>query len=369
MTRLATLKYLLPMLALGLAPLPASASTVRIYITNAAGDSIHVIDPVTNKVVQEIKNYVGAHGIDFAPDGSKVYVTNEDTETLDVLDRKTGKLIKKVTLSGHPNIVAVTKTGKIVVAIARGKGGLDVIDGDTLTLKKTISTNGGRLHDVYVTPDGKYVVGGSIPSKTFYTFDLEKEELAWDLKMDLGVRCMAIETNPDGSTKRVFVQMSNLNGFSVVDFAERKEVTKVPLPEPPIQYDHGGYRTNEPSHGIGVSPDNKTLWVTSIPNNAVYAYALDTLKMAGKVDLPNEKLAGHDTPISAVPEWVTFTPDSKYLYVSNAGLRSVSVIDLPSMKLVKVIPVGEVPKRSNTLVIPDGGHVNTAAPGKRAALH
>ena len=39
-----------------LAPLPASASTVRIYITNAAGDSIHVIDPVTNKVVQEIKN-------------------------------------------------------------------------------------------------------------------------------------------------------------------------------------------------------------------------------------------------------------------------------------------------------------------------
>jgi DNA-binding beta-propeller fold protein YncE len=55
MTRLATLKYLLPMLALGLAPLPASASTVRIYITNAAGDSIHVIDPVTNKVVQEIR--------------------------------------------------------------------------------------------------------------------------------------------------------------------------------------------------------------------------------------------------------------------------------------------------------------------------
>jgi YVTN family beta-propeller protein len=40
---------------------------VRVYITNAAGDSIHVIDPVTNKVVQEIKNYVGAHGIDFSP--------------------------------------------------------------------------------------------------------------------------------------------------------------------------------------------------------------------------------------------------------------------------------------------------------------
>ncbi len=187
--------------------------------------------------------------------------------------------------------------------------------------------------------------------------------------MDNGVRCMAIETNPDGSTKRVFTQISALNGFSVVDFAQHMEVTKVTLPEPPIQYDHGGYRTNEPSHGIGISPDNKTLWVTSIPNNAVYAYDLATLKMIGKVDLPNEKLAGHETPISAVPEWVTFTPDGKYLYVSNAGLRSVSVIDAPAMKLVKVIPVGEVPKRSNTLVIPDNdnGHANTPVPDKRAS--
>ncbi len=122
------------------------------------------------------------------------------------------------------------------------------------------------------------VVGGSIPSKMFYAFDLDKEELAWDMKMDLGVRCMAIETNPDGSTKRVFTQLSALNGFSVVDFAARKEVTKVPLPEPPQQYDHGGYRTNEPSHGISMSPDNKTLWVTSIPNNAVYVYDVATLK-------------------------------------------------------------------------------------------
>lgn len=362
-----TLKYLVPVAVLALAPVAASASTVRIYITNSAGDSIHVIDPTTNKVVQEIKDYVGAHGIDFSPDGSKVYVTNEETETLDVLDRKTGNLIKKVTLSGHPNIVAVTKAGKIVVAIARGKGGLDIIDGNTLTLKKTIPA--GRLHDVYVTPDQKYVVGGSIPARTFYAFDLDKEELAWSFQMDRGVRCMAIETNPDGSTKRVFTQLSDLNGFSVVDFAQHKEVTKVPLPEPPFAYDHGGYRTNEPSHGIGISPDNKTLWVTSIPNNAVYAYDLATLKVTGKVDLPNEKIAGHDIPISSVPEWVTFTPDGKYLYVSNAGLRSVSVIDTAAMKLAAVVPVGEVPKRSNTLVIPDQTGENIApAPGKRASL-
>jgi len=358
-----------PLLALTLMPLPASTATVRIYVTNSAGDTIDVIDPVSNKVVQEIKDVVGAHGIAFSPDAARVYVSNEVTTSLDVYDRKTGKLIKKVPLSDHPNNISVTKNGdRIVVAVARGQGGLDIVDAATLTLKKTIPTNGGRLHNVYVTPDNKYVVGGSIPSKTFYVFDLEKEQLAWAMPMDVGVRCMAIETNPDGSTKRVFSQMSTLNGFSVIDIAAQKEETRVKLPDVPQTFDHGGYRTNEPSHGIGVTPDNKTLWVTSIPNNAAYAYALPELKLIGKVDLPSEKLAGHAAPLSAVANWVTFTPDGKEMYVSNSGLRSVSVVDTVAMKVTKVISVGEVPKRNGTLVIPDdAGHATKRAPGKQAA--
>jgi YVTN family beta-propeller protein len=363
------LRLALPLAILALAPLPVSAATVRIYVTNSAGDSIHVIDPVSNKVVQEIKDIVGAHGIAFSPDAARVYVSNEETSTLDVFDRKSGKLIKKVQLSDHPNNISVTKNGdRIFVAIARGKGGLDVVDAATLTLKKTISTNGGRLHNVYVTPDNKYVVGGSIPAKTFYVFDLDKEQLAWAMPMDRGVRCMAIETNPDGSTKRVFVQLSAFNGFSAIDFAEQKEAARIKLPEVPQEFDSGGYRDNEPSHGIGIAPDNKTLWVTSIPNNAVYEYALDGLKLLGKVELPSESIAGRDKPLSAAANWVTFTPDGKELFISNSGMRSVSVVDTVAMKVVKVIPVGEVPKRNNTLVIPDEpGHAMTPAPARRAA--
>src|SRR3984957_12062695 len=368
MTTRSILHYVVPALALALASVPAAAATVRIYVTNSAGDSIHVIDPVSNKVVQEIKDVVGAHGIAFSPDAARVYISNEETSSLDVYDRRSGKLFKKVPLSGHPNNISVTRNGdRIAVAIARGKGGLDIVDAATLTLKKTVSSNGGRLHNVYVTPDNKYVVGGSIPSKTFYVFDLEKEQLAWAMPMDRGVRCMAIETNPDGSTKRVFSQMSGLNGFSVIDIAEQKEAARITLPNVPQEFDSGGYRDNEPSHGIGISPDNKTLWVTSIPNNAVYEYSLADLSVIGKVDLPSEKIAGHPALLSAVANWVTFTPDGKELYVSNSGIRSVSVVDTVAMKVTKVIPVGEVPKRNNTLVIPDtANNVATPGPMKRA---
>lgn len=46
----------------------------------------------------------------------------------------------------------------------------------------------------------------------------------------------------------------------------------------------------------------------------------------------------------AVPNWVTVAPDGKMVYISNAGLRSVSAVDMRAMKLEAVVPVGEVPK-------------------------
>ncbi|TMH22318.1 MAG: hypothetical protein E6H63_19065 [Betaproteobacteria bacterium] len=324
-------------LVLLLGTLPAAAQTARIYVTNSAGDSIHVIDPATQKVVQTIGPIEAAHGIDFSPDGKRVYVSNEADSTLDVFDRPSGKRIAKVKLSGHPNNIATTKDGgRVVVGIADDPGALDVIDTAELSVAKSIPVN-GRLHNVYVTPDNKYVITGSIRTKVLTVIDLATEKVA-----------LAMEKAPDGSVRRIFVQLSNLNGFAVVDFATHKEVDRIKLPD-------NGYgvqerRLDSPSHGMGVAPDNKTLWVTSIAANAVYAYSLPELKLIGHVALPEIRVAGKKA-ISSVPNWVTFTPDSRLLYISNAAARSVSVVDTQGMKLVGTVPVGEVPKRINTLVL------------------
>ena len=329
--------------------LGAHAETVRVYVTNSAGDNIHIVDPATNKVVQVFKAPEAAHGIAFAPDGSRVYVSNEAESTLDVFDRKSGDRIRQVRLSDRPNNTAVTRDGRIVVGIARGNGALDIVDPATLTLRKSIPVK-GRLHNVYVTPDSKHVVTGSIPSRVITVIDLDSEAVAWELTLDKGIRPMAIEANPDGSTKRIFVQLSDLNGFAVVDFAARKEVARITLPQTTAEFETDAGRATAPSHGMGVAPDGKTLWVTSIPNNAVFVYSLADLKLIGEVALPALNLPGRG-PIASVPNWVTFTPDSKTIYISNAAIRSVTAIDTASMKVKAVIPVGEVPKRIGTLVL------------------
>jgi YVTN family beta-propeller protein len=82
------------------------------------------------------------------------------------------------------------------------------------------------------------------------------------------------------------------------------------------------------------------LVVNSRLNSAVYAYSLPGLKLVGSVD------------VGKAPDWVTLTPDGKTAYVANAGSNSVSVIDLAAMKELTRIPVGQVPKRNITVVLP-----------------
>src|SRR5713226_3239686 len=103
--------------------LMAQATTVRIVQTNSAGDNIHLIDPVTNKVVAEITGIEVNHGAAVAPDGSRFFFSNEADHTLDVVGGKTLEVIKKITLSGRPNNIAISKNGRhVYVAIMPGSG-------------------------------------------------------------------------------------------------------------------------------------------------------------------------------------------------------------------------------------------------------
>ena len=172
----------------------------------------------------------------------------------------------------------------------------------------------------------------------FRSIDTQTEDIAWVLGFDLGIRPMAFESNPDGSTKRIFVQLSDFNGFAVVDFATHKEVTRVELPKLPpgkAPFEGGG----NVSHGLAVTADGKMLVVNSRLNSAVYAYSLPDLKLLGSAE------------VGKAPDWVTLTPDGKTAYVANAQSNSVSVIDLKAMKEVTRIPVGQVPKRNITALL------------------
>ncbi|HLH37915.1 MAG TPA: hypothetical protein VKX39_02105 [Bryobacteraceae bacterium] len=317
--------------------LPLVAGSVRVWQTNSAGDEVDVIDSASNKIVLKVKDIEVPHGVAFSPDGTRAYISCEAEKTLWATDARTGKLLGKAPLSGHPNNISISKDGKhVFVAIVTQPGAVDVIDAANMTLVKTIRTKGG-VHNTYVTPDGKWVIAGSIVGKMLTVIDPNTLEIAWEKPFDLGVRPIAFEQNPDGSTRRLFVQLSGFDGFAVLNFATHEEERRVRNPsEPGGGHAEGG----APSHGIGVMPGGKELWVNSSPNNGIFVYSLPDLKVLGYVKT------------GEVPDWVTFTPDGKRIYVANSGSNSVSVIDTASRKEIARVPVGEVPKRNGTVVTP-----------------
>src|SRR5256885_12059023 len=136
---------------------------------------------------------------------------------------------------------------------------------------------------------------GSVQTGVFTAFDMKTETIAWEHKFDHGVRPMTIESNADGSPKRVYVQMAAYDGFAVLDFKTHEEVARIKLPDLKTGVDMDPGREDAPSHGIGVSPGGKKLLVTSIRQNAVFVFSLTDFKPTESVKVPDLPLAGSTT--------------------------------------------------------------------------
>ena len=336
MTRLVVTVCALSLAAMTASPAAAQARAIRIVQTNAAGDNVHLIDPATNEIVGEVTGVEVIHGVAAAPDGSRLYLSNESTEMLDIVDAKTLKVTNSIPLSGRPNNLAIHKNGtRLYVAIQGTGGGVDIIDTEAEENIKFIRILRG-VHNTFITPDSKYVVAGSTGGGGATIIDTELERKMWTIHFEGGVRPLTFDTNPDGSTRNMYVQVTNLHGFAVVDFETRMEVRRVVQPDIPAAERNREGIQGAPAHGIKVSPDGSSIWSTSKINSHVYAYSLPDLEYLGAVK------------VGTVPDWLTFTPDGQFLYVANAHDNYVSVIDVEARTEIKKIPVGQVPKRNIT---------------------
>jgi YVTN family beta-propeller protein len=337
----------------------AQQSKLRVVQTNSAGDNIHIIDPATNKVVAEITGVEAPHGIAVAPDNSRIDISEQSTNTVTVIDGKTLQVTKRIPLSGNPNLIDMTPDGRwIYVAIAQTwsdvsefpqikaapSGGVDIIDTASLANVKTIALKGG-VHDLNVTPDGKYVLAGASrgakpAANAMYVIDVKTNDVVRTVSPSPSPSPMAITKKPDGSTDKVYAQLGGFNGFAVVDFATGVSTNQIKLPDiaPDKQISSGPPAA---SHGIAVTADQKTLLVNSRLNSTLYAYSLPDLKLLGSVALGG-KGAG----------WLVVTPDDKTAYVANEHTNDVSVVDIKSLKEVAVVPVGFAPARNATWMAP-----------------
>jgi YVTN family beta-propeller protein len=340
---------------------------VRILQSNNAGDTHHIIDPAINRVVGIIKGCPHAHNLTVHPDGLYYYCANEQDKTVDVFDTKTLKLVKQIALSERPNKIAVNKKHRKIYAAIVSRPLVDVIDIATNTVVKSVPVR-STVHNIFVTPDESEVIAGlrgevEPGEPAFQIIDPKTDTVAWGMELtghtQYGrthheVRPMAFEAGADGTTTRAYAQATGINLVFVIDWKARKVVDLLRPPKLPLwKQNADGIQTGD-MHGLEVLPDRSSVWASSRLDSRIYGWSLPDLKYIGAVE------------VGPSANWMTPTPDSKYMYVAVSGVDYTLAIDLKKLAIVAKIKTGARPARISTAILPlDRVNPTTTAGGQR----
>lgn len=323
-------------LVLLLAATNVRAQSPRLYVGNAGGDDMSVIDLNSLKVIGDIKLGEKVHGACIQADGRRLFSTVESDHTLRVIDTATNRELASVKLTGRPNQCAATPDGKYVVVPIRDPGGADIVDVGRGKVVKVLPAL--AAHNAFSYGSNRYVFVSSMKENAIKKIDLEKMDYA--AVIPVGGEPRPYVVTPDGGT--IYAALTHLHGFVIVDVAQKKVVKRVELPihnhTPKPMSETPGTLT----HGLGLSPDGRDLWVTSLPDGVVYIYDLK----AGKVTASVQTGDG--------PNWISFLPNGKEVAVSNSDGDSVSIFDPNTRRELARIPVGKTPRRLVATEVPAG---------------
>ena len=297
----------------------------KLYVTNSGGDSIHVIDLRTLKVVGEIPTGNKPHGAAVSADGRRFFTSMEGDHTLRVIDTASDKIIQSLPLSGMPNQCAVTPDGRFVGVPIRGGDSVDIVDIAQGKVVKNLPVkvphncyNARRQDHLWVTSMGDHKV-----------LWIDLKSLSYLAEIPVGGIPRPLAVTRDEKT--LYCALSDLHGFVVADIPKRKVVETIQLPPLPEGVTFPVPRT--PTHGLELAPDEKELWVTSCGTDTMYVYDITRRQIVGKVS------------VGKGPNWVAFSPDGKYCCVSNVLSDDVSIIDRAKRQEVARLRVGKEPKR------------------------
>jgi len=169
----------------------------------------------------------------------------------------------------------------------------------------------------------------SVPSILFLLSSVWAQQAPW-----------AHQATAVSSRDRVYAADQTSNTVSVIDPASNTLLGVIRLGDPVPAALSPLYRGELLVHGLGYSPDSKTLAVVSIASNSVTLIDTATNQIKGKVY------------VGRSPHEAFFTPDGRELWVAVRGENYIAVLDPFAMKEVRRITVANGP--GMTMFGPDG---------------
>jgi YVTN family beta-propeller protein len=300
----------------------------KLYVANSAGNDIHVIDTATNRVIRRIEVGPEPHGLAATPQGERIFITIENTQgdagELLWFDPTIDQVTRRMTIGPRPNQLACTPDGKLVYVPCDDATWwvIDTVKGEVLAKIAT----GGRPHNTLCSPDGKRMYLGPKGSYHVLIADVGSHRLVAEIPLSDAPRPIALSKNET----RLYANVDTLIGFEIASIRSRKVIHRVQADVPAELL-----RTPSRSHGIGLTPDEKELWMCDVFHDRTYVFDLsvDPPKQVASIEMQG---GGY---------WMCFSPDGRFCYISERIGNTVAVIETATRQTVARISVGKVPKR------------------------
>ena len=312
----------------------------RLYVGNSMDSDVSVIDLDSLKIVEELHVGPHVHCVALTPDGRRLFTTTEADNNLVTSDAASGKILGTVKMPGRPNECAVTPNGRYVTVPIRDGNSVVIVDANLQKIVKVLPIK--DPHNSVNIGSNRYSFVSSMGSNEIDVIDLDK--LDYSAHIPVGGMPRPFVVSKDGRT--LYVAVSNLHGFNIVDVSTQKLVEKVELPS-----QHPGpprprkYETPDTyTHGLALTPDETEIWVTSLLDDCIYIYDLRAKKVVARLNTGDG------------PNWIVFSPDGKYGCVSSTDSDDVSIFDVKQRREAARIKVGKVPKRLAIAIAPTSAH-------------
>jgi DNA-binding beta-propeller fold protein YncE len=309
----------------------------QVWLASAYGDDIYVYEVGSFKLLRRLTVGPNPHGLSATADGRTVHVALEHFDDpvgeLVWIDTRTFNITARIDVGPQPQEIECTPDGKwIYVPCADSKW--HVVDGHERRVVKTIHT-GGRPHNTVVSPDGKRIY----LSPMGYPHAVTIVDVEADHKI-IGEIPFRDVTRPPAITsdERLFFQnIDNMLGFQAADISQHRVAKTI---EHFIPEQRRGEWSR--SHGLGIRPDQQEIWSCNVEHHLVHVHEMTSgnYRETSRITLPG--------PVY----WLSFSPDSKYCFVSVRSKRQVAVIDCVSKNIVTMLDGGEAVKRTQVVGAP-----------------
>ena len=236
---------------------------------------------------------------------ARLYVTT--TRTLMAFDLVSGKMLWEKPYEGGCDRLALSPDGKIIYLPSLEGDHWHVVDamsGDVI--KKLVPKSGA--HNTIIGPDGRFAYLAGLKSPLLRVADAKTHEIVKEIG-PFGDVIRPFTVN--GHQTLCYVNVNELLGFEIGDLKTGKVLHRIEV---------NGFKKGPtkrhgcPSHGIGLTPDEKELWLTDAANSQLHIFD-------NKIRPPRQMAS---ITLRDQPGWISFSIDGKYAYPSTGDVIDVA---------------------------------------------